>query len=175
MIALYILIPLIVLAALASAWKARPVHAALFLALTLSLVAVLYLALGADFLGLIQFSVYVGAVAVLIVFSLLITRPTDEKLEIARRPKSVVAGLFCSLPVLAVLVYAVSNATSSMESSCADAPTFELAQLGEILFTTHAPAVLAVAVMLTSVMIGAALFARDINQRESQNSPSSDH
>jgi len=62
-----------------------------------------------------------------------------------------------------------------MESSCADTATFELAQLGEILFTTHAPAVLAVAVMLTSVMIGAALFARDINQRESQNSPSSDN
>jgi NADH-quinone oxidoreductase subunit J len=174
MIALYILIPLIVLAALASAWKARPVHAALFLALSLSLVAVLYITLGADFLGLIQFSVYVGAVAVLIVFSLLITRPSDEKLEIARRPKSMVAGLFCSLPVLAVLVYAVSHSTSSIESSCADAPTFELAQLGEILFTTHAPAVLAVAVMLTSVMIGAALFARDINQRESQNSPSLD-
>jgi NADH-quinone oxidoreductase subunit J len=175
MIALYILIPLIVLAALASAWKARPVHAALFLALSLSLVAVLYITLGADFLGLIQFSVYVGAVAVLIVFSLLITRPSDEKLEIARRPKSMVAGLFCSLPVLAVLVYAVSHSTSSIESSCADAPTFELAQLGEILFTTHAPAVLAVAVMLTSVMIGAALFARDINQRESKNGPSLDH
>jgi NADH-quinone oxidoreductase subunit J len=177
MIALYILIPLIVLAALASAWKARPVHAALFLALSLSFVAVLYIILGADFLGLIQFSVYVGAVAVLIVFSLLITRPSDEKLEIARRPKSMVAGLFCSLPVLAVLVYAVSHATStsSMESSCADAPTFELSQLGEILFTTHAPAVLAVAVMLTAVMIGAALFARDINQRESKNGPSLDH
>lgn len=168
MIALYILIPLIVLAALASAWKARPVHSALFLALSLSFVAVLYITLGADFLGLIQFSVYVGAVAVLIVFSLLITRPSDEKLEIARRPKSMVAGLFCSVPVLAVLVYAVSHATNSMERSCADAPTFELSKLGEILFTTHAPAVLAVAVMLTAVMIGAALFARDINEREAK-------
>lgn len=168
MIALYILIPLIVLAALAAAWKARPVHAALFLALSLSLVGVLYISLGADFIGLIQFSVYVGAVAVLIVFSLLITRPSDEALEIARRPKSMVSGLFCALPVLAVLVYAVSRATSSMDSSCAEAPAFELTQLGETLFTTHAPAVLAVGVMLTSVMIGAALFARDINEREAE-------
>lgn len=167
MIAVYIIIPLIVLAALGAIWKARPVHAALLLALTLSLVAVLYLILGADFLGLIQFSVYVGAVAVLIVFSLLITRPSDETKEIARRPKAIVTGLLCSVPVLAVLVYAVSYSTGSEETVASNTTTIELAELGKILFTTHAPAVLAVAVMLTSVMIGAALFARDINERES--------
>ena len=170
MIALYILIPLIILAALGAVWKARPVHSALFLALSLSLVAVLYLTLGADFLGLIQFSVYVGAVAVLIVFSLLITRPSDESKEIARRPQSVVTGLLCSVPVLAVLVYTVSVATnpgSTVVSATTEAPTMDLAQMGEVLFTSYAPAVLAIAVMLTAVMIGAALFARDINERES--------
>ena len=167
MIAVYIIIPLIVLAALGAIWKARPVHAALLLALTLSLVAVLYLILGADFLGLIQFSVYVGAVAVLIVFSLLITRPSDESKEIARRPKAIVTGLLCSVPVLAVLVYAVSFSNPEEKVVAPDAAKIELAELGKTLFTTHAPAVLAVAVMLTAVMIGAALFARDINERES--------
>ena len=166
MIALLILIPLIILAALGAVWKARPVHSALLLALSLSLVAVLYLTLGADFLGLIQFSVYVGAVAVLIVFSLLITRPSDETKEIARRPKAMVAGLFCSLPVLALLVFAVSSSSAATAPVVEDAPKLDLAKMGEILFTTHAPAVLAVAVMLTAVMIGAALFARDINDRE---------
>ena len=170
MIAVYIIIPLIVLAALGAIWKARPGHAALLLALTLSLVAVLYLILGADFLGLIQFSVYVGAVAVLIVFSLLITRPSDESKEIARRPKAIVTGLLCSVPVLAVLVYAVSFSNPEEKAVASDAAKLaqlDLAELGETLFTTHAPAVLAVAVMLTAVMIGAALFARDINERES--------
>ena len=167
MIALSILIPLIVLAALGAVWKARPVHSALFLALSLSLIAVLYLSLGADFLGLIQFSVYVGAVAVLIVFSLLITRPSDESKEIARRPKSMITGLFCSLPVLALLVFTVSATTSATTPAIEDAPTLDLAKMGETLFTTYAPAVLAIAVMLTAVMIGAALFARDINERES--------
>jgi len=166
MIAILILIPLIILAALGAVWKARPVHSALLLALSLSLVAVLYLTLGADFLGLIQFSVYVGAVAVLIVFSLLITRPSDETKEIARRPKAMVAGLFCSLPVLALLVFAVSSSSAVTAPVVEEAPKLDLAKMGEILFTTHAPAVLAVAVMLTAVMIGAALFARDINDRE---------
>jgi hypothetical protein len=44
---------MILLAAIAGAvWMARPVHAALMLALTLALVGVLYLVLGADFIGL---------------------------------------------------------------------------------------------------------------------------
>ena len=117
MIPLLILTPLILLAALGAVWMARPVHAALLLALALALNAVLYLVLGADFIGLVQFMVYVGAVAVLIVFSLLITRPGDEAAELARRPKSFVTGLVCTLPVLGVLLYVVSQ-TSDRETSC---------------------------------------------------------
>lgn len=160
MIPLLILSPLILLAALGAVWKARPVHAALLLALTLALVAVLYVTLGAHFIGLAQFAVYVGAVAILIVFSLLITRPGDEAEEIARRPRSVVTGLICTVPVLAVLIYAVSQfGIAGVES--AEAATVPLDQLGRTLFTTHAPAVMAVGVLLTAVLIGAALFARE--------------
>ncbi len=157
MIPILILTPLILLAALGAVWKARPVHAALFLALTLALNAVLYLVMGADFIGLIQFMVYVGAVAVLIVFSLLITRPKDEADEIARRPKSLLPGLVCTLPVLAVLLHVVSR----VGAPDSEVPAFSIGDLGKVLFTTHAPAVLAVAVLLTAVMIGAALFARE--------------
>lgn len=159
MIPLLVLAPLIFLAAVGAVWMARPVHAALMLALTLALVAALYLALGAEFIGLVQFAVYVGAVAVLIVFSLLITRHSDEEEEIKRRPRSLVTGLCCTLPVLLVLGY-VSHYYTNLKpiSWHAELP---IAKLGEILFTTHAPAVLALAVLLTAVMIGAALFARE--------------
>jgi NADH-quinone oxidoreductase subunit J len=160
MIPLLILTSLILLAALGAVWKARPVHAALLLALTLALNAILYLVLGADFIGLIQFMVYVGAVAVLIVFSLLITRPGDEAEEIARRPRSLVTGLACSLPVLAVLLFMVSRFETAAPAA-ADARSVSVEQLGTTLFTTHAPAVMVVGVLLTAVMIGAALFARE--------------
>jgi NADH-quinone oxidoreductase subunit J len=160
MIPILILTPLILLAALGAVWKARPVHAALLLALTLALNAVLYLVMGADFIGLVQFAVYVGAVAVLIVFSLLITRPKDEAEEIARRPKSLIPGLACALPVLAVLVFVTSRLAKS-DATPAEPASVSVEQLGTALFTTHAPAVLTVAVLLTAVMIGAALFARE--------------
>jgi NADH-quinone oxidoreductase subunit J len=160
MISILILAPLILLAGLGAVWMARPVHAALMLALSLALVAVLYLVLGAHFIGLVQFAVYVGAVAVLIVFSLLITRRGDEVEEIQRRPKSLVTGLICSLPVLAVLIYVVSQ-TQAVKPEKATLPQLPIKQLGITLFTTHAPAVLALALLLTAVMIGAALFARE--------------
>ncbi len=158
MIPLLVLTPLILLAALGAVWKARPVHAALLLALSLALNAVLYLVMGADFIGLVQFMVYVGAVAVLIVFSLLITRPGDEAEELVRRPKSLLPGIFCTLPVLAVMLFTVSKVALADSKP---APSISLERLGTVLFTTHAPAVLAVAVLLTAVMIGAALFARE--------------
>lgn len=156
---LLILTPLILLAALGTVWNARPVHAGLLLALALALNAVLYLTVGAHFIGLVQFMVYVGAVAVLIVFSLLITRPSDEVEEINRRPRSLVTGALCALPVLGTLLYTVSRLSAEKPSN--DVPAISLDQLGKTLFTTHAPAVLAVAVLLTAVMIGAALFARE--------------
>ncbi|MBC8128355.1 MAG: NADH-quinone oxidoreductase subunit J [Gloeobacteraceae cyanobacterium ES-bin-144] len=160
MIPLLVLSPLILLAALGAVWKARPVHAALLLALTLALTAVLYLTIGADFIGLVQFMVYVGAVAVLIVFSLLITRPGDEAEELVRRPKSLATGLVCTLPMLGVLLYSISKEMKSA-AEMISIRSFSVEQLGIALFTTHAPAVIAVAVLLTAVMIGAALFARD--------------
>jgi len=160
MIPLLILSPLILLAAIGAVWKARPVHAALLLALSLALNAVLYLVVGAHFIGLVQFMVYVGAVAVLIVFSLLITRPGDEAEELVRRPKSLVTGLVCTIPVLGVLIYSISRLAAPVTET-GDAPLVSVEQLGTALFTTHAPAVVTVALLLTAVMIGAALFARE--------------
>lgn len=50
------------------------VHAALFLAVTLAGIAGVFLTLAADFLALVQLVVYVGAVAVLFLFGLMLTR-----------------------------------------------------------------------------------------------------
>jgi len=160
MIPLLILSPLILLAALGAVWKARPVHAALLLALTLALVAVFYLTVGAEFVGLVQFMVYVGGVAILIVFALLITRPGDEAAEVARRPRSLALGLSCVAPVLGLLLYAFSKGLP-VDVAGETNPPLPVKAVGMELFGNAVPAVLAVAVLLTAVLIGAALFARD--------------
>lgn len=48
-------------------------HAALYLACTLALLAVLYLLLSAEFVAVVQLLVYVGAVIVLIIFAVMLT------------------------------------------------------------------------------------------------------
>src|SRR5205085_8879716 len=50
------------------------VHCALCLAVTFAGLAALYLQLGAQFVGFAQVLVYIGAVAILVVFAILLTR-----------------------------------------------------------------------------------------------------
>src|SRR6476660_3456845 len=65
-------------AALAAALMPRLIHAALSLVLAFGGLAAFFFLLGAEFVGLIQIFVYVGAVAVLIVFTILLTRRESE-------------------------------------------------------------------------------------------------
>lgn len=55
------------------------VHSALYLILTFVGIAAVYLLLEADFLALVQVLVYAGAVAILIVFAVMLTQKDDVK------------------------------------------------------------------------------------------------
>ena len=61
-------------AALAAAALPKLIHAALSFALAFVGIAAFFFLLGAEFVGLVQVFVYIGAVAVLIVFTILLTR-----------------------------------------------------------------------------------------------------
>jgi NADH-quinone oxidoreductase subunit J len=84
------------------------VHAALWLVVTLGAVAGLYLVLAAEFVAWVQVLIYVGAVVVLLLFALMLTRaPTGrtDDLTVGRAlPAALVAGAVAAL--LAVTVVA---------------------------------------------------------------------
>ena len=84
------------------------VHAALWLVVTLGSVAGLFLVLAAEFVAWVQVLIYVGAVVVLLLFALMLTRaPTgrQDNLTVRRAaPAALVAGLVGVL--LAVTVVA---------------------------------------------------------------------
>src|ERR1700733_10384470 len=65
---------LTVAGALAAAMLRNLVHCALSLTVTFAGLALLYLELGAQFAGFSQILVYIGAVAILVVFAILLTR-----------------------------------------------------------------------------------------------------
>jgi NADH-quinone oxidoreductase subunit J len=82
-------------------------HAALYLALALFAVAALYITLGAYFLAAIQVLVYIGAVVVLAIFVINLTRQvTGTAVTLTRRwivPAALVSALTACLIVVAVL------------------------------------------------------------------------
>jgi NADH-quinone oxidoreductase subunit J len=83
------------------------VHAALWLVVTLGAIAGVYLLLAAEFLAWVQVLIYVGAVVVLLLFALMLTKaPTGPQpdLDAARQvPAAVVAALVGALLVATVV------------------------------------------------------------------------
>src|ERR1700757_5109820 len=69
------------------------VHCALCLVGCFAGLAGLYLLLGAEFVGFAQVLVYVGAVAILVIFAILLTRNSEREASIVAPKSSWVVGL----------------------------------------------------------------------------------
>ena len=76
----------------------RLVHCALALVVSFAGLAALYLNLGAEFAGLAQLLVYVGAIAILIVFAILLTRGGEGEPKGAFSPAGIAGVLWWRSP-----------------------------------------------------------------------------
>jgi NADH-quinone oxidoreductase subunit J len=73
-VAFVILAAISITAAIYVIYDRLPVHSAFYLALVFVTVAVTYFFLEAEFIGVIQLLVYVGAITILFAFSIMLTR-----------------------------------------------------------------------------------------------------
>src|SRR5437763_1872621 len=80
-VAFVIIAILTLAAALAAATLQKLMHAALSFAVMFVGISAFFFLLGAEFVGLVQIFVYIGAVAVLIVFTILLTRDDVGKVR----------------------------------------------------------------------------------------------
>src|SRR5215475_10938592 len=107
----FALIAIVTIAAGVAAMSLRNlVHCALALTVAFAGLAAAYLQLGAQFVGFAQILVYIGAVAILIVFAILLTRGTEP----AQQPiisSGWVSGALVAIVVLAVLAYAIGKSS----------------------------------------------------------------
>ena len=87
-------------AAIRTVTSTNLVHAALFLAVTLAGIAGVFLVLSADFLALVQLVVYVGAVAVLFLFGLMLTRAPIGREALDSEHRGLALGVSATLFVL---------------------------------------------------------------------------
>src|SRR5260370_1247122 len=105
-IAFAIIAALTVVSAIAAMCFRNMVHCALSLAVTFAGLAALYVQLGAPFVGWAQILVYIGAVAILIVFAILLTRSSESTPQPVLSPYWIV-GIAVALMVFGVLTKAI--------------------------------------------------------------------
>lgn len=154
-----LLAALTVAGAIASMTLRNPVHCALTLVVTFAGLAGIYLGLGAQFLGLAQVLVYIGAVAILLVFVLLVTR-SGEAGEREREDRESIAwsGWLVALAAGTVLSLAV-GAAGELPRRQIPPELPRVKDLGEALMTDFVLPLQVVGVLLTAAMIGAAILA----------------
>jgi NADH-quinone oxidoreductase subunit J len=141
-------------AALAAASLSKLIHAALCLALSFVGVAAFYFLLGAEFVGLVQVFVYVGAVAVLIVFTILLTAREED------RPAPFKwSGAIVALAVFATLVWSILR--TATPAAVTPAASITVKQIGDSLMTSYVWPLQCVGLVLTAALIGALVLAME--------------
>ena len=134
-------------------------HSAIFLIGSLTGVGVMYVFLTADFLALVQFLVYGGAVTVLILLALMLTRANPSGIrESVNGPQAPYAAL-AGIALLAVLV--VASVDVNWPGNGPDIrPSIPFAQLSEKLFVDFGPPFVIASVLLLVALVGAIILAR---------------
>ena len=133
------------------------VHCALSLAITFAGLAALYLQLDAEFIGFAQILVYVGAVAILIVFAILLTRGSEPPSDSIYSPKWWV-GLGVAATVFA-LIGAVVLESKALPSQQVSSPVTTVRQLGDQLMTKYVLPLEVLGLLLTAALLGAMILA----------------
>ncbi|HVJ08021.1 MAG TPA: NADH-quinone oxidoreductase subunit J [Acidisarcina sp.] len=133
------------------------VHCVLALTLAFAGLAGMFLLLGAQFVGFAQVLVYIGSVAILTVFAILLTRGAEPdafpQLRSAWLPNMVIVAA-----VFGVLVWAV-HASPLSRSALPPQPQVSVKQIGFALMDRFVLPLEVIGLLLTAALIGAVIIA----------------
>jgi NADH-quinone oxidoreductase subunit J len=155
------------------------VHAALWLVVTLGAVAGCFLVLTAELVAWVQVLIYVGAVVVLLLFALMLTRaPTGPESATSRnKPFALLAAVATTGVLVVVLSRGFQGITIDLSDDPADPLTGEaLPQrigdsrtLGEAIFTHWVLAFELLSVVLLAALIGAIVVSGRVRDRDRED------
>ena len=152
-----ILAILTIAGAIAAVTLRNLVHCALALAVAFAGLAGLYLQLGAQFVGFAQVMIYIGAVAILIVFAVLLTRSGESPGE-RRFSGSWIAGGAIALAVFGVMSGVVLS-SKALSHELPPAPAATVREIGDQLMTKYILPLEVLGLLLTAALIGAVVIA----------------
>lgn len=140
------------------------VHSALFLLANFAVFAVMYILLGAQFLGLVQVTVYAGAIVVLFLFVVMLIGADIGDIRSGLRQHMRWLALFLVAIFLLAMLFGLARSLPP-DTAIAGAPQAGSVQaVGQVLFTTYLlPFELASLLLLTG-MLGGIVLARRFRQ-----------
>jgi NADH-quinone oxidoreductase subunit J len=154
----FVIIAILTIAAAVAAMTLRNlVHCALAMAVAFGGLALLYLQLDAQFVGFAQVLVYIGAVAILLVFAILLTRG-GEAPEKSVFSVSWLWGGAVTVAVFATLAWAIKNSYASHREPVANVDA-TVKQIGDALMTKFVLPLEVMGLLLTAALIGAVIIA----------------
>ena len=146
-----------IFAALRVVTTSNVVHAALWLVLVLAGVAAQFILLGSEFVAVTQVLVYIGAVVVLFLFGVMLTRASMGDDETVAGEKRIMASVVAVL-LLAVMAMALID-TFEDDRLVIDEPQ-RVAEVSDSIFSQYIVPFEAVSVLLLAALIGAIVVAR---------------
>jgi NADH-quinone oxidoreductase subunit J len=159
-IAFWILAPIMTIAALGMVFVRKAVHAALLLAVVMMSLAVLYAALDAPFLFVVQIIVYTGAILMLFLFVLMLVGvdASDSVVETIRGQRlfaALIGLLFGAILVLGVAQVSVGAIAGLDEANAAG----NVPAIAQVLFTKYVFAFEVTSALLITAAVGAMILA----------------
>lgn len=157
-ILLFTVFAILTVAGAAAAMSLRNlVHSVLALTVAFAGLAAVYLLLGAQFIGFAQILVYIGAVAILIVFAILLTRDA----EAIPQPNVVGSWIGSAAVVLAVfgiMAWAIRHSAAS-RLGMTPQPLVSTQMIGNALMQRFVLPLEIIGLLLTAALIGAVIIA----------------
>ena len=141
--------------ALAAATLQKLMHAALSLVVAFVGLAAFFFLLCAEFVGLVQVFVYIGAVAVLIVFTILLTRR-----DAATPDKFNWGGVVIAIAVFGGLIWAIFL-TPGLSIAPPQIEALTVKRIGEVLMTDYVWPLQCIGLVLSAALIGALILVME--------------
>jgi NADH-quinone oxidoreductase subunit J len=152
----WVVAPIIVLSALGLVAARKAVHSAMFIAVVMIGLAVLYIALEAPFLGVVQIVVYTGAIMMLFLFVIMLigVDASDSRVETIRgqRSAAIVAGLGLGVLLVAVVSRVLFSDPAGMAAAT---PEGNVPAIADAIFERYVWAFEIVAILLITAAVGA--------------------
>ncbi len=151
-----------ILASLLVVTRKNPIHSALCLVLTFLGVSVLYLLLYSQFIAIIQVLVYAGAIAMLIVFVIMLLDLEQElRSGLKLYYSKVIGGLLMVLFLLGIIYSVVAKSpTGKVGPYTPEKVSANVKAVGEVLFTQYLFPFEIVSVLLVAAIVGAVVLSK---------------